>query len=119
MTKILIVEDNEDNIFLFQTLFSLRNYELIVARTGREGIEQATLCNPDLILMDIQLPDISGCDAARVIREALGDTVDIIAVTSYAMVGDREKYLSGCCNGYIEKPIEPEAFLLEIDKYLV
>lgn len=118
MKKILIIEDNEDNIFLFRTLLSLRNYVLYEAKTGLEGFDLAKKELPDLILMDIQLPDINGLDVTRKIRESLGTEIKIIAVTSYAMTGDREKCLDAGCNGYIEKPINPNTFLQQLDMYL-
>lgn len=118
MKKILIVEDNEDNIFLFQTLFSLRDFKLFIVKTGQLALQLVKQESLDLILMDIQLPDMSGFEVARFIREGGDKKTDIIAVTSYAMVGDREKCLSGGFSGYIEKPIDPEQFLSEIDQYL-
>lgn len=117
MRKILLIEDNEDNAFLFRTLLSLREFELVEASTGLKGVELAKSESPDLVLMDIQLPDINGLEATKRIREAIGDEVRIIAVTSYAMTGDREKCLAAGCNGYIEKPINPEKFLYELDSY--
>lgn len=118
MKKILLVEDNEDNTFLFRSLLSLRDFNLIEARTGLDGIELAKAENPDLILMDIQLPDINGLDATKEIRLALGSGISIVAVTSYAMTGDKEKCLQAGCDGYIEKPINPETFLQEIESYM-
>lgn len=118
MKKILMIEDNEDNAFLFRSLLSLRDIELIEAATGIAGVALAKTEKPDLILMDIQLPDISGLEATKQIRAELGDGLTILAVTSYAMLGDREKCLEAGCNGYFEKPINPETFLQEIDSYL-
>jgi len=118
MKKILIIEDNEDNAFLFRSLLSLRDFEVIEATTGLAGIELAKQKVPDLILMDIQLPDINGLEATKQIRIILGNSIPILAVTSYAMTGDREKCLASGCNGYIEKPIRPETFLQEIDSFL-
>jgi len=118
MKKILIIEDNEDNAFLFRSLLSLREFEIIEAATGLDGIELAEQNVPDLILMDIQLPDLNGLETTRRIRVILGDRVPILAVTSYAMTGDRERCLAAGCTGYIEKPIKPETFLREIDSFL-
>jgi len=101
-------------LFLFRSLLSLLEHELIEATTGLAGIEIAEKELPDLIIMDIQLPDINGLDATVKIRKSLGDKINIIAVTSYAMAGDKEKCLAAGCNGYIEKPINPEKFLQEI-----
>ncbi len=88
------------------------------ATDGRLGITAARDQVPDLILLDIQLPVMDGYAVARQLREIqLLHQVPIIAVTSYAMVGDREKCLAAGCNGYIEKPINPETFVAEIEKY--
>ena len=118
MKRILLIEDNEDNAFLFRTLLATRDYELIEARTGLQGVELANSEEIDLVLMDIQLPDINGLEATKRIRESQGEKLAIIAVTSYAMTGDRERCLAAGCNGYIEKPINPESFLQEIDAIL-
>lgn len=118
MHKVLLVEDNEDNAFLIRTIISRSNFELIEATTGLQGIELAVSEQPDLILMDIQLPDISGHEAVRQIRDARGDEVRIIAVTAYAMSGDREKCLQAGCDGYLEKPINVYSFLQQIEGFL-
>lgn len=117
MKKILLIEDNEDNAYLFRSLLLMRDVELIEASAGLKGVELAIKEKPDLILMDIQLPDITGLEATKIIREEVGDGVSIIAVTSYAMMGDRESCLAAGCNGYIEKPIDPETFLQTLDTY--
>lgn len=118
MPKILLVEDNEDNAYLIRTLVSRENVELIEATTGLQAVELAISERPNLVLMDIQLPDINGYEAAIRIREALGDSVRILAVTAYAMAGDREKCLEAGCDGYVEKPININNFLQEIASYL-
>jgi CheY-like chemotaxis protein len=94
-------------------------HTVIEARDGKTGIERAIKEKPDLIIMDIQLPDINGLEVTRRIRasEANGE-IPIIALTSYAMMGDKDKALEAGCNGYIEKPINPETFMEEIKKYL-
>ena len=114
-----VIEDNEQNMYLCNRILTNSGYELIPAVSGEEGIEVATKEKPDLILMDIQLPDMDGLEATRKIRESeWGKKVPIIALTSYAMTGDREKALSAGCTGYIEKPINPDTFISEIEKYL-
>ncbi len=117
--KILVIEDNEQNIYLMTFILENNGYEVVQARDGREGIELAGRVKPTLILLDIQLPDIDGYDVARELRSnpALDD-VPIVAVTSYAMAGDREKCLDAGCVGYITKPINPETFVAEMEKYL-
>jgi CheY-like chemotaxis protein len=119
MKKILVVEDNEKNMYLISFILKKNSYEVIEATSGEEGIKLAIKDKPDLVLMDIQLPGIDGLEATKKIRESEADhEIPIIALTSYAMVGDRDKALTAGCTGYIEKPIDPEAFIAEIKKYL-
>ncbi len=120
MKKILVIEDNETNLYLIRFILNKSGYEVIEAREGKTGVELAAKEKPDLILMDIQLPDIDGLEATRRVRasEDAGE-LPIIALTSYAMVGDREKALEAGCTGYIEKPINPETFIAEMEKYLM
>lgn len=117
--KILIIEDNEQNLYLITFILEKNGFAVIAARDGREGIDKACGETPALILLDIQLPLMDGYEVARRLRQidAMKET-PIIAVTSYAMVGDREKSLAAGCTGYIEKPINPVTFLDEIKKYL-
>ncbi len=119
MTKILVVEDNENNRYLVNFMLKAKGYTVINAVTGEEGIELAEKEKPDLILMDIQLPDIDGLEATKGIRKLKENrNVPIVAITSYAMVGDQEKALKAGCTGYIEKPINPDTFMAEIEAYL-
>lgn len=119
MKRILIVEDNESNIYLISFILKNKGYLVIEARTGEIGVELAIKEKPDLILMDVQLPGIDGFEAVKRIRESeANDKVPIIALTSYAMTGDKQKALDAGCTGYIEKPIKPETFMDEIEKYL-
>ena len=120
--RILVIEDNETNMYLISFILKSRGYEIIEAKSGEEGVDIALKEKPDLILMDIQLPGIDGLEATKRIRkseapEASGG-VPIVALTSYAMTGDREKSLDAGCTGYIEKPINPDTILGEIEKYL-
>jgi two-component system cell cycle response regulator DivK len=119
MKRILVVEDNEANMYLIRFILSSTGYEVLEARSGEEGVERAVKEKLDLILMDIQLPGIDGLEATKRIRasEAVGE-IPIIALTSYAMVGDRKKALAAGCTGYIEKPINPETFMAVIEQYL-
>lgn len=116
---VLIIEDNEQNRYLATFLLERHGYRVVSASDGRAGIEMAQNLAPDLVLLDIQLPFMNGYDVAGALRriEPLRNT-PIIAVTSYAMIGDREKCLAAGCNGYIEKPINPETFAREIEAYL-
>ena len=108
MKKVLVVEDNKDNLKLIAYALKKHEYEIITAVTGEQGVDLALRERPFFILMDINLPGIDGLEATRRIRSsAIGDTIPIIAITSYAMLGDREKMLNAGCNGYFEKPIDP------------
>lgn len=118
MKKILVIEDNEINMYLCTRILTNSGYEVIPAASGEEGIEVMKKEKPDLVLMDIQLPDMDGLEATKRIRESEeGKGIPIIALTSYAMAGDREKVLSAGCTGYIEKPINADTFISEIEKY--
>jgi len=117
---ILLIEDNEQNRYLATFLLEKHQYKVLAAPNGPQGIEMAQAEEPHLILLDIQLPVMDGYTVARTLRsiESLRIT-PIIAVTSYAMMGDREKSLAAGCNGYIEKPINPETFVPEIEQFLL
>ncbi len=117
MKRIMVVEDNEDNMYLIGFIIKKRGYHVIEAINGQKGVELAAGEKPDLILMDIQLPDFDGLETTRRIRK-LDSEVPIIALTSYAMAGDKQKALQAGCNGYIEKPINPDTIMDEIEKYL-
>ncbi len=114
---ILLIEDNEQNRYLATFLLERHGYQVVSAVDGRRGIELARTLNPAMILLDIQLPTMDGYAVAAALRklEALSAT-PIIAVTSYAMVGDREKALTAGCTGYLEKPINPDTFVAEIER---
>lgn len=116
---ILLIEDNEQNRYLAAFLLEQRGHRVVTAEDGPSGIALARELVPELILLDIQLPLMDGYAVAQALRgvEALGGT-PIVAVTSYAMPGDREKSLAAGCNGYIEKPINPETFVAEIERFL-
>jgi two-component system, cell cycle response regulator DivK len=117
--KLLIIEDNEQNLYLMRFLLERSGFTILGAETGRQGIEMALSCRPLAILLDIQLPEMDGyAVAAELKRHRQLDNVPIIAVTSYAMVGDRENILAAGATGYIEKPIDPETFVAEIKTYL-
>jgi CheY-like chemotaxis protein len=117
--KILLIEDHEQNRYLATFLLEKHGYEVVSASDGRAGIELAKTVKPALILLDIQLPLMDGYTVARELRSDLAlRNIPIIAVTSYAMVGDREKALAAGCNGYMEKPINPDTFVMEIGQFL-
>jgi CheY-like chemotaxis protein len=119
MQPILIIEDNEQTLYLLTFILKKHEYEVVQARDGRAGIELAGRVEPALILLDIQLPVLDGYAVARELRSnAALAAVPIIAVTSYAMAGDRERILAAGCTGYIEKPIDPDTFMSQIEQYL-
>lgn len=123
MVKILIVEDNEANLYLLEFLLKSKGYEIIIARDGLEGVNKAKTEQPDIIFMDIYLPKMDGYDATKTIRnsdvnEEKMKKIPIIAVTSFVMSGDRRKCLDAGCTDYIEKPIDPETFFQSISKYI-
>ena len=116
---VLVIEDNEQNLYLMNFILEHRGYRVIQARDGAAALEAARKIKPDLILLDIQLPEMDGYTVARLLRAGHDfELIPIIAVTSYAMVGDREKAIEAGCTGYIEKPINPDTFVLEMEKYL-
>jgi CheY-like chemotaxis protein len=118
-TRILLIEDNEQNRYLTKFLLEHRGYEVLLADSGPRGIELAIAGKPALILLDIQLPGMDGHAVARALKaDPALCSIPIVAVTSYAMVGDREKCMAAGAEGYIEKPIDPDTFVDEIARFL-
>ena len=117
-SSILVIEDNEQNRYLVTFILESHGYRVIQATNGREGIELAEQVEPALILLDIQLPGMDGYAVAQALRSNPAfDEVPIVAVTSHAMVGDRDQILASGCNGYIEKPIDPETFMDDVEQH--
>jgi len=117
--KILLIEDNEQNRYLATFLLEQRGHEVVPAESGPLGLELAAKIRPDLILLDIQLPGMDGHAVARALKsDPRLKSIPIVAVTSYAMVGDREKIFAVGAEGYIEKPINPETFVTEVERFL-
>ena len=117
--KVLIVEDNELNMKLFHDLLEAQGYETLQTREGLSALALAREHQPDLILMDIQLPEISGLEVTKWLKEddALSH-IPVIAVTAFAMKGDEEKIREGGCEAYIAKPISVVQFLETVDRFL-
>jgi len=113
---VLVIEDNEDNMVLITMLLKKSGYETLWAENGLTGVEMAKDAAPSFVLLDIQLPDIDGTEVLKRIRALDSDAanVKVIAMTSYAMTGDREKLLAAGCDGYIEKPINPMLVIKQI-----
>ena len=116
---ILLVEDDFMNMKLVQHVLESQGYTVVKATTGQEALEQVKASPPDLILMDIQLPDIDGMTLTRIIRSKdTNKETTILALTASAMKGDREKILKTGCNDYISKPINVETFIGTVRSYL-
>ena len=115
----MIVEDNELNMKLFNDLLESRGYTVIQTRNGMEALDLARAHMPDLILMDIQLPEVSGLVVTKWLKddEQLAH-IPVVAVTAFAMKGDEERILQGGCEGYISKPISVSHFLETIAQYI-
>ena len=117
--RILLIEDNEQNRYLTTFLLENHGHTVVEAVDGPLGIELAAKEHFDLILLDILLPVMDGYHVAKALRDnAATRAIPIVAITSYAMAGDREKALAAGCDGYIEKPINPETFVADIGRFL-
>ena len=116
---ILIVEDNELNMKLFRDLLEAQGYQILQTRDGMQALDMARRERPDLIVMDIQLPQVSGLEVTKWIK-ADDDLkhIPIVAVTAFAMKGDEEKIREGGCEAYVAKPISVKAFLSTIEKFI-
>jgi two-component system cell cycle response regulator DivK len=104
--RILVVEDNEKNMKLFRDVLAAVGYRTLEATTGRDAVDLATEHTPDLVLMDIQLPDLDGVQALQRLRaDARTETIPVVALTAQAMRGDRERFLAAGFDGYVSKPV--------------
>ena len=116
---VLIVEDNELNMKLFHDLLDAHGYNILQTKDGMEALDIAREHHPDLILMDIQLPEVSGLVVTKWLKEDDElQSIPVIAVTAFAMKGDEERILQGGCEGYISKPISVPHFLETIARYI-
>jgi CheY-like chemotaxis protein len=119
MTTALIIEDNEDNLELIKFILEKANYKTRFVMTGLEGVQQVLTIPPDFVILDIQLPDINGLEVLKRIRaNPIGKDIPIIAMTSYAMSGDKEKLMAAGCTAYIEKPIDPMLVIGQIEQVI-
>ncbi len=117
--KVLIVEDNELNMKLFTDLLEAQGYEVVQTRNGLSALDLAREHRPDLIIMDIQLPEVSGIDVTKWLKEDEElRHIPVVAVTAFAMKGDEEKIRASGCEGYISKPISVTGFLDTIGGFL-
>lgn len=116
---ILIVEDNPKNLKLIRDVLQFRGYQTLEANSAEAGIELARAHQPELILMDVLLPGLDGCEAMKILKADVSTRqIPVIAVTSFAMKGDRENLLSSGFNGYISKPIDIKEFPTVVEGYL-
>jgi len=119
MRTVLVIEDNKDNLKIITYALQRAGYAVITAESGEQGFELAVKKRPFFILMDINLPGIDGLETTKRIRSSEVDgSIPIIAITSYAMSGDRERILAAGCSGYIEKPIDPITIVEQLHKLL-
>jgi len=119
MTKILLVEDNEENRDMLSRRLTRRGYEVVIALDGGQGVAMAQSETPDLILMDMDLPVLNGWEATRQLKAAPAtQAIPIIALTAHAMVGEREKALEAGCDDYDTKPVEFQRLLGKIEAFL-
>ncbi len=120
MTKvILIIEDVPANVKLVRDLLQISGYTTIEATNGKQGVALARTRKPDLVLMDVQMPIMDGLEATRILKaDVVTKNIPIIALTSHAMEGDKEKILQAGCNGYLTKPIDIQKLLKIVDEYL-
>ncbi|WP_188719345.1 response regulator [Nitratireductor aestuarii] len=117
--KVMIVEDNELNMKLFRDLIEANGYETVRTRNGLKALDLAREHMPDLILMDIQLPEVSGLEVTKWLKEdETLRSIPVIAVTAFAMKGDEERIRQGGCEAYISKPISVTTFIQTIKSYL-
>jgi two-component system, cell cycle response regulator DivK len=115
--KILLIEDNPQNAYLCQYLLGNAGMNLHTAMRGKEGLDWALAHRPILVLLDIQLPDMDGYQIATELKRS-GGKMRIVALTSFAMAGEKKKALSLGCDGYIEKPIQPLKFVDQVRSFL-
>lgn len=114
---VLLVEDNEDNRFIYATALRYAGYEVIEAVSGKQGIEQAREHLPHLILMDISIPDIDGWEATIVLKaDPLTRHIPVIAVTAHVLPGDERRSMEAGCDGYLAKPVSPAVLIAEVDR---
>lgn len=119
MARVLVVEDKLENLELMVYLLKAFGHETLIARNGREGVDVVIATLPDVVIMDLQMPVMDGYEAARALKaEQSTKQIPLVAVTAYAMVGDRERVLGSGFDGYITKPIDPATFVRDVETHL-
>jgi CheY-like chemotaxis protein len=120
MARILVVEDDPNNLELITYLLKAFGHDTLEAHDGEQALEVAQRELPDLVLMDIQMPVMDGYEAVRLLKNnSAYEATPILAITALAMVGDRNKILEAGFDGYVSKPIDPESFVQQLDRYLL
>ena len=118
--RILVIEDHEDNRRIVRDLLTSRGYEIVEAATGVDGVQLAIAQRPDLILMDIDLPDIDGYEATRRLKaDPALRSIPVVAVTSYALSGDEARAMAAGCEAYVAKPFSPRALLAKVQELVL
>jgi two-component system cell cycle response regulator DivK len=118
-STILIVEDNELNMKLFRDLLEAHGYDTLEAKNGKDALKLIRDHHPDLIIMDMQLPEVSGLEVTRQIKnDDEIKTIPVVAVTAFAMKGDEEKFRAGGCEAYIAKPISVTGFVETVKRFV-
>ena len=116
---ILLVEDNEDNRIIYATALRYAGYNVLEAVTGTQGVQQARDNQPDLILMDISVPELDGWEATALLKaDPRTQHIPVVAVTAHALPGDEERSLQAGCDGYLAKPIPPASLIADVDRRL-
>jgi two-component system, cell cycle response regulator DivK len=116
--RVLVVEDNEKNMKLFRDVLIATGYRTLEATTGGEAVDMASEHTPDLVLMDIQLPDIDGVEALNRLRaDKRSSSLPVLALTAQAMEGDRERFLAAGFDGYLSKPVDIAQFVTTVERY--
>ena len=117
--NIVIIEDNPNNMYLARFILEKRGHTVFGAVTAEDGIAQVRDACPDLILMDMNLPDMDGFEATRIIKsDAALESIPVIAFTALAMHGDADKTLAAGCDGYISKPLNPQTFADQVEAFV-
>jgi two-component system cell cycle response regulator len=119
MARVLVVEDQAENLELMVYLLKAFGHETLTARDGAEGVAVVTRDRPDLVVMDLQMPVMDGYEAGALIKaDPVLSAIPLVAVTAYAMVGDRERIMACGFDGYMTKPIDPQTFVRELELHL-
>jgi two-component system, cell cycle response regulator DivK len=117
--KVLLVEDNEDNLVVYRTILEHVGYIVLEARDGEEGVRRARSDHPDLILMDISIPKMDGWEATQRLKaDEATRAIPIVALTAHALEEDRQRAIEVGCDGYLAKPIEPRRVVQEVERFV-